>query len=134
MKTSCVRIRRGPWPVKEQGIYHFVTQFVGCFKRRQVCAVGSDALMGEAVGGGDAARLLIEVADGAQDEDALPVDAACLCEVFEGLEGARVLHRGGCELSFAAGEVADPLVGPGVGELAVPVGGGGYFVPEGDEG
>ncbi len=121
-------------PVCQQIVNHSVAHGVGGFERGQVSAVGSDALVGQALGGGHAAWLLVVVAHRAQDEDALPVDAAGLREEFERLEGAGVLHRRGGELAFPAGEVANPLRGPGVGEFAVPVGGGRDFVAEGDEG
>lgn len=52
-------------------------------KRRKIGAVGADALARQAVGGAHALRLLIEVADSAQYEDAVVVGASCCGQIFE---------------------------------------------------
>src|SRR5580698_5894785 len=101
---------------------------VSGFERGQVAAIFADSLGGEAFGGGHASGLAVEVAHRAENENALRVDALCGGQKCERLQSAGVFHGGGDELAFSIGEVAEPLGGPGVEELAMPVARGGDFI------
>ena len=79
----------------------------------------------EAFRGGEAGRLLVVIAAGAEQEHAVDVGPAGTGEVGQGAESARVLHRGGHEVAAALSIIGHPVVGPGVQQFAVPIGAGG---------
>ncbi len=91
-------------------------------KRWQIGGVLADALPGEALPCGKAARLAVEVTYRAQHQNTLQIHAARVGQKLERLQGSRVFHRRSRKLAFAAGKVSHPFRGPCVHELAVPIG------------
>ena len=94
-------------PAHDQLMHHGVAHGVRGLQRRQVAGVLADALRGQALGCGHAARLAVVVAHGAQDEHAAEIDTSGVGQEFERLQGSGVLHGRGCKLTFAAGKVSD---------------------------
>ena len=98
----------------------FVADGFGGFQSLKISGVFSadDAL--EAVGGASARRFLVVIAHGAQNEDALKIDAASLREERKGLQRASVFHATDHVIADAIGVVAGPGVGPLAHFRAVP--------------
>jgi hypothetical protein len=103
---------------------------VGGFQGEAAADVGG----GEGFYGHVAGALHVEVGAGAEDEDAVGVDAVEGSEAFDGSEEAGVFHGGHGEASLAFGPEADPVFGELVHDGAVPVVVGGEGVADEDEG
>src|SRR5580698_5224975 len=97
MKKSLLRFLRGLFscvrhgllilrPMSDQLTHYNVSDGVGGFKRRQISRKAGHALHVETVCRAHAFRLAIEVADGAQDEDAIEVHAAGVREKLQRLQ------------------------------------------------
>ncbi len=121
-------------PVGNEVVDYEVAYAVGVFEGGDVGGVFGDLGGGEALGGGEVVGLLVVVAGGAEDEDAVEVDFSGFGEPGEGLEGSGVFHAADGVGSVAVSLVGEPVVGPLVHELAVPVGAGGEVVGAEDEG
>ena len=98
----------------------FVADGFGGFQGLKIGGVFSADEALEAVGSVSARRFLVVIADGAQNEDALKIDAASLREKSEGLQGASVFHPTDHVVAGAIGVVAGPGVGPLAHFRAVP--------------
>src|SRR5438477_12922006 len=90
---------------------NFVADDLSCFESGKVSGVIAGDESFQAVGDGGARRLAIAIAHGAQDEDALKVDAAALAQESKSLHDAGVFHGCNHVISFYGGVVASPSVG-----------------------
>src|ERR1700722_1738373 len=89
-----------------------VTHAVGRFERRQVRTVAMRRAGGQAFGGCQPGRLLIEVADRAQNHDAVQIDASAVMKKSERLQYARIFHGGSHKIALGTSLIADPIVRP----------------------
>src|SRR5665213_3130311 len=87
----------------EEVTYNHMAHPVCGLKRREIGGVLADTLSGKALWGGEAARLPVEVAYSAQNQDALSIDATCIGEKFQRLQRSRAFHGRGGKLTLAIG-------------------------------
>src|ERR1700733_10584383 len=130
----CGDVVAGLGPVGDESVDDDVAYAVGVVEGGKIGAVLEEFGLGEALGGRDAGALLVVVARGAENEDAVDVHFVGLGEPSEGLESAGVFHAADGVGAAAVGLVFDPVASPLVEELAVPEGGGGEVVAAEDEG
>ena len=100
----------------------------GVLKGGQIGGVRGYFGFSEAFGGGDARALLVEVGGGADDENAVEVDAAGIREEAKGLQDTVIFHGGEGVGGEAFGLVVDPGAGSLAEEFAMPESGGGELV------
>src|ERR1700678_131386 len=124
----------GLGPVDDEVVDDDVADAVCGVERRQVGAVLAHLGLGEALGGGGADALLVEVRRSAQDEDAVDVDFVRVGEPGKGLEGSGVFHATDGVGSVSVSLIFDPVACPLVKQLAMPEGGGREIVATKNEG